>query len=79
MHSKQTVKYVCKSYPSGNQYYYKLEVITHDSWEKIESLDWSAPRPISKSTFEKRQKEGYKVEYIKMSNPPAEVIPFIKK
>jgi hypothetical protein len=79
MHSKQTVKYICKTYPSGNHYFYKVELITHDSWNNIESLSWSAPRPISKNTFSKREKEGYKVEYIKMNTQPAKVLPFVKK
>ncbi|NEU30789.1 hypothetical protein GN156_08370 [bacterium LRH843] len=76
MHSKQTVKYICESYPSGNHYYYKTELITHDSWEKVESLSWSKPRPVSKDTFEKREKEGYKVEYIIHNNPPAAIFAF---
>ncbi|KHF41789.1 hypothetical protein [Halalkalibacter okhensis] len=79
MHSKQTVKYICESYPSGNDYYYKKELITYDSWENIDSLGWSRARPISKSTFLKRKKEGYKIEYISIVKPPAEVIPFLKK
>ncbi|MFC0473568.1 hypothetical protein ACFFHM_24435 [Halalkalibacter kiskunsagensis] len=78
MHSKQTVKYICESYPSGNHYYYKKELITHDSWDNIDSLSWSAARPISKGTFAKRGKEGYKVEYVSVDKEPAEVIPFLK-
>lgn len=78
MHSKQTVKYVCESYPSGNCYYYKKEVITHDSWEEIESLSWSTPRPISKKTFQQRKKEGYKVEYVKCEKAPALIFSFPK-
>ncbi|WP_100372518.1 hypothetical protein [Bacillus sp. FJAT-45037] len=76
MHSKQTVKYICESYPSGNQYYYKSELITHDSWENVHSLRWSTPRPISKRTFEKRKKEGFKVENIDKRQRPALIIPF---
>jgi hypothetical protein len=78
MHSKQTVKYICETYSSGNHYYYKKELITHDSWENIESLSWSTARPISKETFIKRSKEGYKVEYVSVKKEPAEVIPFFK-
>ncbi len=78
MHSKQTVKYVCESYLSGNCYYYKIELITHDSWDKIDSLSWSKPRPISRKTFEQRQKEGYKVEYVKQEKAPALIFPFSK-
>ncbi|GAE24819.1 hypothetical protein JCM9140_771 [Halalkalibacter wakoensis JCM 9140] len=79
MHSKQTVKYICESYPSGNNYYYKKELITHDSWNNIHSLSWSRARPISKKTFHKRKKEGYKIEYVKREKAPADVLPFIKK
>ncbi len=78
MHSKQTVKYICVSYLSGNRYFYKVELITHDSWENIDSLSWSTPRPISEATFEKRRREGYKVEYIKRMSAPAKIIPFQK-
>ncbi|MDT8861679.1 hypothetical protein N0O92_15785 [Alkalihalobacillus sp. MEB130] len=79
MHSKQTVKYICESFPSGNHYYYKKELITHDCWENIDSLQWSRARPISKSTFIKREKEGYKTEYIVKKKAPAQVIPIVKK
>lgn len=76
MHSKQTVKYICRTYQSGNCYYFKTELITHASWEQLESLSWSAPRPISERTFKKRQKEGYKVEYINETKQPALILPF---
>lgn len=79
MHSKQTVKYICHSYSSGNKYFYKTELITYDSWEDIDSLGWTRPRPISEMTFRKREKEGYKVEYKTLKKEPAEVIPFVKK
>lgn len=79
MHSKQTVKYICESYPSGNCYYYKIELITHGSWEQIESLSWTKPRPITKETFMKRKKEGYKVELIKRMTPPARILSFPKR
>lgn len=74
MHSKQTVKYICQQYPSGNCYYYKTELITHDRWENIESLAWSSLRPITENTFRKRQKEGYKVEFQYINKRPAEII-----
>lgn len=79
MHSKQTVKYICEKYPSGFCYYYKTELITHDSWERIESLSWSAKRPISEKTFHKRKKEGYKVEERYINKAPAEVISLCEK
>ncbi|MET3504660.1 hypothetical protein [Halalkalibacter oceani] len=76
MHSKQTVKYICRTYISGNRYYYKMELISHASWEQPESLNWSTPRPISERTFKKREKEGYKVEYINETKQPALILPF---
>lgn len=78
MHSKQTVKYICEIYPSGNRYYYKTEVITYDRWDQLDSLGWSTPRPITEATFKKREKEGYRVVYVKRTKPPAEVIPLKK-
>lgn len=74
VHTKKTVKYICEVYPSGSAYYYKQEMITHDNWGNIHSLQWSRPRPISEKTFIKRKKEGYKVEVKKIKKPPAEVI-----
>jgi hypothetical protein len=76
MHSKQTVIYICKEYSSGNRYYYKKELITHDNWENPESLAWSSPRPIAKTTYLRRKKAGYKTEYIRIKKKPAEIIPF---
>ncbi|MDQ0205642.1 hypothetical protein [Alkalicoccobacillus murimartini] len=74
MHSKQTVKYICERYPSGQSYYYKQEIITHDSWDNIDSIAWSTPRPITKKTFEKRKKDQYRVEIRVKHKLPAEVI-----
>ncbi|WP_096201147.1 hypothetical protein [Bacillus sp. FJAT-45350] len=76
MHTKQTVKYICEKYPSGNCYYYKQEIITHDSWQNIGSLSWSRPRPISKRTFEQRKSEGYMTEIKEINKKPAIVIDF---
>ncbi|MBU8907786.1 hypothetical protein [Desertibacillus haloalkaliphilus] len=73
MHTKQTVKYRCEQYPSGNCYYYKQEIITHDSWNNLDSLSWSRPRPISKRTFFQREKQGYRVEYKFINKQPATV------
>ena len=70
---KRTVKYICESYPSGNQYFYKQEVITYQSWENPSSLMWSAPRPITEKTFKIRQNEGFKVEYHQQTKQPAVV------
>lgn len=78
MHSKQTVKYLCEKYPSGNCYYFKQEIITHDSWDNLESLAWSTPRPISKTTFLKQKQAGFKVEYFFVNKKPAKIIQFQK-
>ncbi len=79
VHSKQTVKYICEKYPSGNIYYYKQEIITHHCWQDVSSLSWSAKRPISKQTYLKRKKEGYYTEELDIHKQPAEVIPFVTK
>lgn len=76
MHSKQTVKYIRERYSSGNCYYFKQEMITHDSWEDISSLQWGRKRPVTKRTFEKRKGEGYRVVDIYIDSPPAVVLPF---
>lgn len=73
LHSKQTVKYICEMYPSGNCYYYKQEIITHDCWSNLNSLAWSAPRPVSKGTYMKQKQAGFKVELIYVNKPPAEI------
>ncbi len=73
MHSKQTVKYVCEKYPSGNCYYYKQEIITHDCWENLNSLAWSSPRPITKETYFKQKRKGFKTEMINIEKAPAKV------
>ncbi|KMK76047.1 hypothetical protein [Alkalihalobacillus pseudalcaliphilus] len=74
MHTKHTVTYICETYLSGNNYYFKKELITFDSWDNPESISWSTPRPISKQTFLKREKEGYKTLYKTNHKKPAEVI-----
>ena len=74
MHSKLTVKYVCEKYPSGNCYYYKQEIITHDSWENLHSLAWSTPRPVTKETFLKQKKAGFKTETNFINKQPAKIL-----
>lgn len=76
MHSRHTVIYICEEYPSGNCYFYKRELITHDSWMNVDSIAWSAPRPISRRTFMERKRMGYRTEYRKIQRPPAKVYPF---
>ncbi|MBX0318449.1 hypothetical protein [Shouchella clausii] len=77
MHSKQTVKYICEQFSSGHDYYFKQEYITHDKWSNLDSVAWSAPRPIRKETFLKRKKQGYLCEYVQKQT--AVILPFHKK
>lgn len=74
MHSKQTVRYICEEYPSGRKLYYKTELITMGSWNQIESLYWTRPRPISERTFNKQKKAGFPVEVRQMKNKPADIV-----
>jgi len=74
MHSRHTVRYICEVYPSGNRYYYKQELITHDTWRNPESIAWSRPRPITRRTFEKAKKAGYPVVIRHIKNPPADIV-----
>ncbi|RKL68807.1 hypothetical protein CR203_01820 [Salipaludibacillus neizhouensis] len=76
MHSKQTVRYICKNYISGYSYYFKQEIIACHSWDQPETLIWGALRPITKKTFMKRNEEGYKCYSYQMKTSPADVIPF---
>ncbi|WP_246596320.1 hypothetical protein [Bacillus alkalicola] len=55
-----------------------MEMITHDSWEDINSLQWGRKRPITKATFEKRKKEGYRIVEEYIEKYPAKIIPFKK-
>jgi len=79
MHSKQTVRYYCEKYLSGNQYCYKQEIITSSSWNDPSSLQWGQRRPISKRTFDMRKRQGYQCHIFYSKSPPAEVIPFVRK
>ena len=76
MHTKHTVRYICERYLSGNCYYYKQELITHDSWQNPASINWSTKRPISSRTFFAKEREGYKTVNILHRKKPAEVLPF---
>lgn len=76
MHSKQTVRYICKKYISGNSYYFKQEIIACHSWDQPDTLIWGALRPITKKTFMKRKEEGYKYYNYQVKTSPADVIPF---
>ncbi|KMM38977.1 hypothetical protein [Guptibacillus hwajinpoensis] len=78
MHTKHTVRYICERYPSGNHYYYKQELITHDSWQNPLSIQWSARRPISSRTFIKKEKEGYKTINTFIEKQPADILMFSK-
>ncbi|RNA69025.1 hypothetical protein EBO34_03455 [Alteribacter keqinensis] len=76
MHSKQTVRYLCQKYPSGNEYFYKEEIITHDTWDNLDSLEWGRRRPVSKATVEKRKKEGYRVITTEVRKPKGKLFYF---
>ncbi|TMW73711.1 hypothetical protein [Alteribacter natronophilus] len=76
MHSKQTVRYLCQIYPSGNEYYFKEEIITHDSWDNLNSLEWGRRRPVTKETFEKRRREGYRVHRTFIDKPMGQLLHF---
>jgi protein-arginine kinase activator protein McsA len=76
MHSRQTVKYICETYPSGNNYYYKQEMITSGSWEDISTLQWGAKRPVTERTFKVRKEEGYKTAVVLIDKEPAVVLQF---
>lgn len=79
LHSKQTVRYICQQYPSGNKYYFKQEMITTDSWDQLTSIVWGRRRPITKRTYEKRKKEGYRIFEEFIEKEQAIVLPFKKK
>ncbi|MCR6096624.1 hypothetical protein HXA31_05535 [Salipaludibacillus agaradhaerens] len=76
MHSKNTVRYFCEVYLSGNKYYFKQEIITNDSWENTDSLYWGKKRPITAKTFNYWKKRGYQCRTVYLYNQPAEIIPF---
>ncbi len=78
MHTKQTVRYICECYPSGNIYYFKQELITHDSWQNPQSIQWSARRPISGRTFYQKKKEGFKIMQSYINKKPADILLFSK-
>ncbi|WP_096188515.1 hypothetical protein [Evansella halocellulosilytica] len=76
MHSKQTVKYICEKYPSGNCYFYKQELITMDTWDHPSTIMWGQRRPVSRKTFIKRKNEGYKTIETFINKQPAAVLQF---
>jgi hypothetical protein len=74
MHSRHTVRYICEEYPSGNRYYFKQELITHDSWQKPESIAWSRPRPITEKTYVKQKEAGFPTQFHYIEKPPADIL-----
>lgn len=77
MHSRQTVKYICEHHlASGRKRYFKTEIITDSSWRELDSLRWSAPRPITQRTFRHAMDAGYPCEVKYLKSQPAEVIDF---
>ncbi|TLS37919.1 hypothetical protein [Pseudalkalibacillus caeni] len=79
MHSKHTVRYICEEYSSGNKYFYKQELITHDTWQNPASIQWSARRPITRQTFMKNKLAGFPVIYRHIKKEPGTIIPFRSK
>jgi hypothetical protein len=74
MHTKETVWYLCHEYvTSGVKFYYKREMLTTDTYRKLKSVYWSRPKPITKQTFEKAQKGGYKWFIVKHYYPPGDI------
>lgn len=69
MHTKQTTKYICEEYTSGNKYYYKQEFL-------MEQERWGSKRPVSKQTYLKRKNDGYKCLYHRIRKTPALIIQF---
>lgn len=67
MHAKPTVRYICEEYLSGNKYYYKQEFL-------MEHKAWGSLRPVSKTTFLKRKKDGFKTEHRLIKKHPASII-----
>ena len=77
MHSRQTVKYTCEHYlASGRKRYYKQEIITDSNWRELDSLRWSAPRPITQRTFRRAMDAGYPCEIKYLKTQVATVIEF---
>ncbi|GMA49369.1 hypothetical protein GCM10025857_07260 [Alicyclobacillus contaminans] len=77
MHAKATTWYICHRYVStGRSMYYKREMLTTDSYRDLRSVYWSAPKPITRNTFERARKLGYKCDVVWHYDPPAQVIPF---
>ncbi|MCL6446017.1 MAG: hypothetical protein K6T83_21670 [Alicyclobacillus sp.] len=79
MHSKETVWYICRRTVRGDQVYeryYKRELLTTDSYRNLDSLYWSDERPITRRTWKKAQREGYKCDTYTLYLPPVELIQF---
>ena len=77
MHTKQTVKYICEHHlTSGRKRYFKSEIITDSSWRELDSLRWSAPRPITQKTFRRAMDAGYPCEIKFLKTQTAEIVEF---
>ncbi|MHB1681564.1 MAG: hypothetical protein ACYCYO_01870 [Bacilli bacterium] len=77
MHTKQTVKYLCEHHlASGRKRYFKQEIITDSNWRELDSLRWSAPRPITQRTFRRAMDAGYPVEIKYLKAQPAQIVEF---
>ena len=77
MHSRQTVKYICEHHlQSGRKRYSKQEIITDSSWRELDSLRWSAPRPITQKTFRRAMDAGYTCEIKFLKTQAAQILEF---
>jgi len=77
MHSRETVWYIRRRYSRGAQtydYYYKRELLTTDTYRNLDSVYWSTERPITKRTFDKAARDGYKCDTYVIHLPPIELI-----
>jgi len=77
MHSRETVWYIRRRYARGDQtydYYYKRELLTTDTYRNLDSVYWSTERPITKRTFDKVERDGYKCDTYTIHLPPIELI-----
>lgn len=75
MHSKATVWYICEEYVNaGRKFYWKRELLTTDSYRNLDSVYWSDRRPITRRTFERAQREGYKCDLVRIYHPPGDII-----
>lgn len=77
VHNRQTVWYIRRRYVRGDatyDYHYKRELLTTDTYRNLDSVYWSSDKPITKRTFERAQRDGYKCDTYCVYLPPVELI-----